>query len=65
MFVLVNWDFKGVVKVVDTEEIKLGSMNMGNKGGIQKLIKVGNTFIDICNCHLAAGYGDEAILNRR
>jgi len=32
-------------------------MNLGNKGGIQTIFKLGETFLDVTNCHLAPGYG--------
>ena len=37
---------------------------MANKGAISLLIKAEDTLLEFTNCHLAAGYGYEAIENR-
>lgn len=37
---------------------------MANKGAINILIKADDTVMEFVNCHLAAGYGYEAIENR-
>lgn len=50
--------------MIDTDECKLGVMKMANKGAIKILIKAEDTLIEFSNCHLAAGYGYEAIENR-
>ena len=37
---------------------------MANKGAIIKIIKANDTLIEFINCHLAPGYGYDAIENR-
>ena len=37
---------------------------MANKGAIKILIQAESTLLEFTNCHLAAGYGYEAIENR-
>ena len=39
-------------------------MNIGNKGAILKIIKANDTLIEFINCHLASGYGHEAVEQR-
>ena len=36
-------------------------MNMANKGAILKIVRANDTLMEFINCHLASGYGYEAI----
>lgn len=62
IFILCNKKIdKSLVKLVEVEEIKLGSLKIGNKGGIQVILQLGKSFLSLINCHLAPGYGPEAV----
>lgn len=63
-FILIRKKLIDKIEIVEVEEIKLGKMNLGNKGGIQTIFKLGKTFLEVTNCHLAPGYGPQAIENR-
>ncbi len=43
--------------IKDINLVKLGTMNIGNKGAVTIIIEVNNTLIEISNCHLSAGFG--------
>ena len=39
-------------------KVKLGLMNMGNKGAIVSYLNYKGVFLEFINCHLSAGFGD-------
>ena len=42
----------------------MGNLKIGNKGGVQTILKIGKTLLEFTNCHLASGYSQESILDR-
>lgn len=61
-FILRNKELgKELVNLVEVEEIRLGGLKIGNKGGIQVILQLGSSLVSIINLHLASGYGPSSI----
>ena len=53
------------IAVFEHEQIKMGLMNMANKGGLFLRLKINFEHIGIFNCHLAAGFNTKSYMKRQ
>ena len=63
-FMLVKESLVSSLMSNETYPIKLGYMNMGNKGAIKLSVNFNGYNIDIYNCHLTAGDSQEKVIER-
>ena len=53
------------IKGVTIDEVKLGILNIGNKGGVVISINIFETKLKFCACHLASGQSDANLQERQ
>lgn len=63
-FLLVRSSSNNAVLSIDPQLIKLGMMNIGNKGAIKLVMNFNGYLIEISNCHLSAGQNEESYQGR-
>jgi endonuclease/exonuclease/phosphatase family metal-dependent hydrolase len=63
-FLLVRVAMKSSILSIDSRHVKLGIMNMGNKGAIKLTLNFNGYVTDIFNCHLTAGESNENHMGR-